>query len=334
MSAADILQGDDELDWFADVVEELEQEPHPNWHLIRFDSNAEVNPDINVKAKSALRDVMGKVSGMKDYVDAGTGNKFKKKGETYLARADVLDCADRSLRNHESSTRHSLAILDTSRVSDLTHLMILADETPEIDPDAPLWTYGVVERIDIWDPALEDELRAIDPKKIHQHLVRVIPSFPNLKELWIDNRGMLWAQKLLDKLKREESWGRRVKGTFLKGKNQAGDRDAGWNELERRALARLIRYPHNERLIKELCDARMKKYKGRWEIRESNNKRLHLELSENLSFLCFRAFAQSIKKPKVGLARLYDNSGDDSISRRLERMRPITRGIKTDGSSF
>jgi len=72
-------------------------------------------------------------------------------------------------------------------------------------------------------------------------------------------------------------------------------RDAGWAEIERLIMHRLIRYPNVLRLLQELNGAVWKMYRGNMQVRESTASN-HLDVAEGLASTAILALMHGNKR--------------------------------------
>lgn len=296
MSSGGILS-DGEGDWFAELVEHLQANPHPNVHL--FTGDGKENPKTARKLVGMVGDVFGALASTRAYADveAGETATFRRKGEDFLSRTQLDAITDQSLENHEGGSRPCVAFLDTSISGDLTSLIICEDDSHEDDDDA--FAYLATTRIDVWNPA---KLRGgvIDEAMLLAHLDEYVPRFP-LVALAVDTRLMPWASRLVREVRKSRPWGRIVQGVTWRDV----ERSAAWALFEQRALARprpRIRLQSNEQLRKELLGARRTTAPdGKLVVREPNRRRHHLDIAEGVASCCYLAHLQTLTH-RVGLA--------------------------------
>ena len=134
MSSSGLLDGS-EKDWFAQLVDKLEREPHRNAHL--YKRNRSENPDRNNAAVAVVDEVFGDLDATKHYVDIEVHNQATRKGEEFLSHREIMQTVDSRLTNQEGSAAPCVAFLDTSRTKELTNLVIVADDSDPNDPDDP-----------------------------------------------------------------------------------------------------------------------------------------------------------------------------------------------------
>ena len=285
MSSAGILDGS-ERDWFSELVSYIQANPSPNVHL--FQASYRVNPDISSEITNTVESVFGALESTKSYVTVEIENRFTRKGESLLTKAEIDACVDNGLRNHIESNKQCVAFLDTSKTKDKTSLVILSyDEERSIDP----WSQVVIERIDVWEPQKLPG-GVINPKAILEHLDLYIPLYPELKALRVDTRVMPWAIALVKQIKKTRPWGRVVDGYHGK----RAERKACWQLLHQRILTKTIRMPPHKDLRAELLAVRrVEDLDGNLDVRDANRKR-HIDVAEALSVCCYLAHLESLSQ--------------------------------------
>lgn len=330
MSSAGTVTGDSGRDWFADLVEALEEEPDKNYHLIRIDEGA--NPMKSQRTMDAAVRVLGRLPGLKGLIAAEIGNQFVGRGEDFLSKTTIRSVVDKTLANREGSARRCVGFLDTSVSGDLTSVVLMGEDDSELPPgldDAVvaggLWTRAVVERIDLWDPA-ELEGGVIDEDLVQEHLDLYVPLFPRLTKLYVDVRRMPWAEKLVRFCKSKRSWGRKIE----RFTGRDAERDAAWSLLEERIRARSIRIPNHPRLLKELgALTKKKRPDGRATVRDISRKISHAELADGLAHCCYIAHLEQIeKRTSLRAVRAKEKSQADVLNRVFRR---TVRGLTEEG---
>ena len=313
MSSSSLLEGT-EKDWFAQLVDKLEREPHRNAHLYR--RNRSENPDRNTAAVAVVDEVFGDLDATKHYVDIEVHNQTTRKGEEFLSHREIMQTVDQKLTNQEGSAAACVAFLDTSRTRELTSLVIIADDTDQDDQTAPPWDKIRVERIDVWSP---EQMRGgvIDEGAILDHLKMYMQLFPGMIDMRVDTRIMPWATRLVKIVRREfPSWGRRIQG-YNGGRME---RRAAYRILEQRIISQRIRIPHDKLLISELKAARRKmNTDGLVDIREANREKRHLDLVESLATCCYFAHLDTLQN-RTRLDRIENrNAAGRALLSRLYR---------------
>ena len=302
MSSSGILTGT-EGDWFAELIEQLKEEPDPYTHM--YTTTTATNPAIAEEATDAIQGLFGKLESTKHYIEAEIHNVSRKKGEDFLTRNEIEACIDRTLTNQAASANQCVSFLDTSIKNELTTWVILADDPPQSDEPYQAWTNTKIERIDIWDPKKMPG-HCIDETAVQEHIKAIMPSFPGMRSLWIDVRGMPWAWKLFQHFKTQcRSWGKVAQP--YRGNRQ--ERLAGYRMLEHYVLNQAITLPPNPTLHKELAVARRHiTAAGNEEIREISRKKRHLDVVESLAIACYYAHLESITTRQSLTRTMRDNS--------------------------
>lgn len=329
MSAAGIEEGKSDKDWFKDLVEHLEANPHPNYHLHRRDTRS--NPAISDTTVRAVDEVFGEMEATRDFIRAETGNQFTQKGRPFLTDGQISQVVDNRLKNSEGSTRRCVAFVDTSDTGDLTSLVILGEDERSSKP----FEYLVTERIDFWDPKDRRQVPKgiIDAETVLPHLDLLIPMFPALVALHIDTRLRPWARNLVRTIKQEKgpggnrrAWGRHVDG-WDKG---AHERAAAWEALESRVLEGTIAIPNHARLRKEIkgLKATRSGQNDRLNVQDRNRKRSHADIADALAVCCLLAHQRALKG---GGERQSDIENHPAIKALMNKTSmPVTFGLSID----
>lgn len=280
--------------WLAELVEKIEQEPHPNVHLFR--SETPLNPAKSAKIVSAITQVFGGLDSMRDYVEADMTNRWTRRGDAFVSKADLDRVIDSTLANENGGGAPCVAFLDTSVSAEKTQLVILADDT-ELSSEP--WEHVYVSRLDVWKP--EEQARGvIDDAEILRHLDMFIPMFPSLRVLCVDTRGMPWAIAMMRTIKtKKRPWS---------GIAQAWDKttglesDQGWGLLEQRIMQGRIRLPDNVDMRKEFRGVKRKPTTNRpTQVVDVNRKKSHKDITETLALCCYLAAMEQLQR-RVGLA--------------------------------
>lgn len=295
--------------WFAELVEDLRANPQPNVHL--YETSENINPDVSEKVTGTVEAVFGRLESTKSYVAIEVGNRFTRKGEDFVTRAEILQVTDRKLKNRHESGRNCVAFLDTSKVNDLTSLVI-ASEDLSVNPDP--WGHLTIERIDVWNPK-DQPGGVINPEVILRHLDDYLPLFPNMKALRVDTRAMPWAIALVRKAKREKSWGRIVDGW----NKQRAERKSSWSIFLQRILSQTITMPENKDLIAELLGVRkIEDIDGQMDIRDRNRKKRHVDIGDGIAVCCYLAHLEAIQG-RTSLKATVNQSAARDILQKLYR---------------
>lgn len=316
MSSAGEMSGGSK-DWFFNACDAAEREPSPRVYV--HQATGVVGSKVAKSTVDAMNEFFGKVEGLESFVDMETTNQARRRGESFISKAQVDVVVDNMLTNQQAGDRPAVAFLDTSLVGDLTSMVVLADDSTDTEEE---WARVVVQRIDIWDPK---QLKGgvIDDRVIEQHLDDYVPLFPFV-DIRIDTRMMPWAIQLVKRARKEKPYRRIIDGVSWR----EHERRASWTLLEQRLLARTIRLPPNPTLRKELLAARKSTdLNNRTDVREQSRRKRHLDVAESLAACCYLAHLQAIKPRGVALSATRTGM---SAGRRLVASlssRPITADL-------
>ncbi len=301
MSAAGMEEGSEEHDWFKDLVELLEEEPHPHYYLHRRDERS--NPAVSRTAVTAISDVFGRMKSTKSYALAEGKNQFTRKGEDFLTDAEIARCIDKTLQNHTGSTRPCVAFLDTSDVGELTSLVIVGQDDKSTEP----FKYMLTERIDFWRPQ-EQPNKVVDDALILKHLDMFMPMFPGLLALRIDTRLRPWARSLVKTIKSSPlpNGGRRSWAHVTDGWDRGADaRAIGYSALESAVLELRIRMQDHAVLRAEFKGVRATRgLNNALDVRDRNRRRRHADILDALSVCCLLALEHSLAPKRRTFAEL------------------------------
>lgn len=312
-SSQGLIEGG-EKDWFGELVAEILENPHPNFHL--FASNDDVNPSVSQLTVSAVEDVFSKLESTRDYIDVEVNNIARRKGDDFVTKAEIERCCDARLSNLEGSDQPSVAFLDTSTTVDKTSLIIVADDTERRRATERPWTRLVTERIDFWTPD-QFEYGIIDQAIIQAHLDRYMPTFPLLRALFVDTRIQPWAMNLVKFCRQHRGWGKRVHDF----NGNVAERNAAWEILQGHLKSQTIRLIESPELKKELMGVRAKKtLNNAMEVRDRNRSRRHADIAEGLAECCRQAFLLAIKKGGLSLAAVSQSSAKALLQRTAPRL--------------
>ncbi len=321
ISSSGLLDGN-ENDWFQELVDSAEENPHPNVHLYR--TQEVQNPSVTEKQSKFIEDVFGSLESLGSYIEVETSNVARRKGEDFVSNASIKSCKDDHLGQSEGAIEKCVGFLDTSLVGDTTSLTIVAED--KVKSHRP-WEFVSLIRIDEWEPK---KLKGgvIDPTVIQEHLDHYVPLFPGLVEILVDVRAMTWAKDLVLYNNRERRhWGMKIK-PFNGGKEE---RNVGWNQLEYRILHNKISLPNHKRLFEELRAVR-KVYglDGSYEIRDRSRKKRHADVAEGVASCCFRIYQLQIL-PQQNLRQMNDPNMNEVLQRLY---RPNVRNSKLTEDTF
>ncbi|MEK0431101.1 MAG: hypothetical protein RL139_905 [Gemmatimonadota bacterium] len=329
MSSAGLSDGAGEHDWFRELVTQLEQEPQKNYHLIRMDSGA--NPLKSSEASDALSAVFGRMESTQAHISVELGNQFARPGDDAVTEAQIKAILDKRLVNAEGSTRRSVGFLDTSDVTELTSIVIMAEEDAAPDAPAAPWARLFSERIDYWRPA-DQEGHTIDERLILAHLDVYMPLFPMLTKLAVDVRGRPWAERLVKYVTVHRPWGRRV----IRFTGRDLERVAGWSLFRQRVQARppTIRLQDHPVLRKELGGLRVKpRPDGSVDVVDKNRRRSHADIADGIASCCYLVHLEQVTA-RASLANLDGAKarGRGGAAALMDKVfRPVMRGMREDG---
>ena len=316
------VEQNSERDWFPELVDRLQKEPHPNFHL--FQSEHALNPRKNAKVIGAIHEVMGSLDSMRHYIEAETTNRWTKKGDAFLNRSDIARVTDKFLVNEEGTANPCVAFLDTSITIEKTSLVILADDrTRSTEP----WEYVYESRVDFWIPS-ELDGGVISEVEILNHLEAVMPMFTGLIELYVDTRGMPWAVGLVRKVRSAKyPWGNKVK----RWENQEHESDAGWQVLHQRIMSGTVRLQNVKEQTDEFMGLRLQRSArgGPIKVADRSRYKSHKDITESLAMCCYFINLQKLKGSGSSMAYLHNRGGDANsrVMDAVRRARPLTSGI-------
>lgn len=317
-SASGVLQGN-ERDWFAELVDDLEQNPHPNFHLFR--SAESVNPRKSTAIVGALEQVFGRLDSTKHYIDAEAGNKWTKPGEEWLTKADILRCVDNKLHNEQGCDVRAIGFLDTSRTVDKTSLVIVADD---VERSVEPWDYVYMSRVDVWDPkAMKDGV--IDEEEVERYLHTILPVYPALVTLPVDTRVQPWAIRLVKRMRQAHgvSYAKRISGW----NKQSTESNIGWNILEQRIKQKTIRLMNHGPMLAEFQGLKRKDLpNGTSIVVDRDRRKSHKDITESLALIMYLIHMETMKKRQ---------SLSDTVKRTMTlgnlRSRPMPRTFDISG---
>lgn len=322
MSSAGELSGG-QRDWFHEACEEAEQTPHPRIHVYR--ATGVINPKISTAVVNTLSDFFGKLESTRDATEIEMHGISRRKGEQFISSSELAMVVDKTLGNQMSGHRPCVGFLDTSLNTELSSLVIVADDS---DPSEDPWHRLVVEQIEVWDPKTLPQ-GIIDPDMIEAHLDACIPNFPMLA-LAVDDRNMPWAVKKLKIWRKSKPWRHIVHG--VTGHWGRAERRAGWNSLNERILSRRWRMPDHKRAQRELRTARkFRAQDNSFDVREPSRRTNHLDVAEGMASCCYMVMVQASKGGGVRLSQTGQRGRRrQSAVQALRSRGPITGGLGPD----
>lgn len=298
MSSAGLIKERSGQDWFFHLRNRLISNPDKSAHLIEIDNAALANPEFSQDSKNAAKRIFSSVQGLKELVDVEYSSEFRKEGEQFINDTDIDAAVDFLLENKTPILEPTIFFLDTSKIQHLTSLVGLSS----IPEGRKHFEKSYVSHITYWDPRERNPDKSlilpygIEPRLIEEVCDEIMPQTPNLIGLWIDCRnakGVTWAKPFVKKLKEEKKYGHLVHIVNEDyGKNF---RDAGWAEVERSIMHRLIKIPNNPRLLQELRGAVWKMYRGNIRVHESTASN-HLDVAEGLAATAVLSLMHGNKK--------------------------------------
>lgn len=333
----------EERDWFNQLIELVKEKAPWAYHL--YSTEVSSNPAVDKGITAALAEGFGEVPALKTFMDVELHNRPRRQGEDFVTDADLRRVSSAEIQNLVGSRLQCVAFLDTSWSSELTSLMVCG-----WDPQRSSDPWGCLEVLHwrIWEPKAS-KLGVIDDKAVRAHLAQVLPLFPNLRKLLVDNRGTVsWAKDLVIWANKEHArtWGRLVFGFHKRhqeGERQGqrlpgvwggeDDRALGWQVLETRIVtgSSAIMIPSKEvlpQLHKELLGVtRVARPDGGYEIRDRARKKRHADVAESLAGCCFLAYLEQTSSRRANLTAFVEGEKKD-IGREF---RPTMGGLTENG---
>lgn len=303
-SSSGIETGTD-MDWFNDLVMSQtggEGVPVANVHTFRMQESS--NPVVSSAVTSAYDAFFSQSDALKTYVDVEMHNIPRRAGADFLSNAALKAVTDSKLGKLNAIEDRCFVFLDTSTTSDLTNLVVVAEDSEKCVNEP--WEHIYVARIDRWDPA-KSANGVVDIESVRQTLLDLLPRLPNMMAMYIDVRGgITWATDMVMFLRNQgQSWSKRVCSYAAKKSfHQTLDRDTSWALLEQRVLSRKIRFPPDNGLAKELRGVQKRvRTDGTVEVRDRNRKQSHADVAESIAICCLLIFREQ-SRPRVGLSDL------------------------------
>lgn len=345
------LKTDDEMAWFEELADALEEMGHPMAHCYR--STKSSNPSVSLKVKQGYGEIFGLAPSLRVYVDVELTNRARRIGEDFVSESDIRAIVSSKLKNVNGDPRPAFGFLDTSWSSDITTLAIGVDWYHG-QPGYSSWAHLQVVHLLKWKPKKLPGGH-IDPSEVQAALDRLIPMFPNLKALLVDDRGMKWAKDLVVwNNQNRPGWGKKVKafhGRGARGLRDRGeripgvyggdeDRSIAWQMLEYRiactakpkatdkALQGLqtILVPDDPDFRAELLAVQRKiQPDGSYVIMDRSRKKRHADVAEAIAGLCMLAYYDAIT-PTASLTRV-----DSKAASRLATLKPMSSRLRPEG---
>ena len=272
-------------EWMPELITEATETPRPNIHI--FQSTESLNPRKSAKIADAMGDIFGTLPSTREYAAAEFNNQWQRRGDAFISKADVAKVTDKKLINAYQCDLDAVGFLDTSISNDLTALVLLATQD----------NYATVEqrRIDIWDPS-KMEGGVIDDDEITDHMMEILPLWPNLARLRVDTRGMPWALKMVKALRAEgfrfvDKWEERdtvaqMGYTILEQRIRRGTIKLQANKIQAREFSGLMRKVSNANTPSKVLDR--------------NRKTNHADTVYSLAVAAYLAHVEQHKKARSG----------------------------------
>lgn len=312
-SSSGIIEGT-ERDWLAEMIDLLEKEPRPNYHVFR--SDVSLNPKKSKVIMSAVEDVLSQLDSTRHYIAAEIGNTWAKKGEDFVTRMDLQRCTDKTLINCESCSDPAIAFLDTSITEEKTSLVIVADDSSKSERP---WEFIYEARLDYWIP---EHGGAINPADVLFRLDAVMPSFTRLRHMYVDTRGMPWAVQLVQDIRKSSRpWRLKVKSWTARS---TAESDAGWNALQQRIRSSppTIRLQEDKAQLAEFVNLRWKHGQrqgaNRMYVADRSRGKQHKDITESLALCCHLVAVEIMAGGGLSLGGRSRASGGIDIRRMLD----------------
>lgn len=281
-TSSGVIADDPEKDWCSELVERLEREPHPNYHLFR--SEVALNPKKSGTIVNAIGGVFGELESMSNYMAAEIGNQWTHKGDEPVDRKAIDKCTDKTLTNLSECGAECVAFLDTSLSVEKTSLVVLADDR---QPDAQPWSRVFVAHLFWWELGGG---RVIDENAVYDYLKKLMPMFSGLRTLGVDTTFSPWAKRLVKRVHDDKlPWDRKIEGWD----NHQHQNRAGRADLLTLIAEQRIRLPDCEEMRAEFRGVK-KAPKGSLDVWvDRNRKKKHADIIESLACCCyFRALEE------------------------------------------
>lgn len=315
-SASGVLGGT-ERDWLHELVEELEANPHPNYHLFMSSKwGRPLNPRKSAKVSGALESVFGKLPSTRHYMAAEFGDQWTRKGDDVISVADVKRVMDSTLHNEEGTSNRCVGFIDTSTSVEKTSLVILAEDAEKSEQP---WQHVYLSHLEYWWPGHGrlSGARQVPDADVKRCLETVLPLYPNLLDLQIDlkagvaneNPDYLWPTIMLRELRNgPERWRKTMHGW----KPDRDASDVGWDLFLGRVTEGSIRLQHSAEIldeIKGLMRAVPKSSDRRSTVTDRDRRIMHRDITQSLACACWMIARQQMRA----------RSGGQSISERVRR---------------
>lgn len=342
-SSAGKLDENPAFQWFAELVQQQAESPDPWVHLYRNDES--LNPAVAAESNRMLT-TFARVPALADVVAGESANTFSAKGSAYLTEGAVAAVINPRLAHVNGSRAPALLFLDTAQTKDLISLTVLVDDDgtapfwrrpPNAPPLAP-WSLVTLASVWTWKPseilsrgASEEQALVELVDAMLPELKRLMPLFPDARELWIDVRARPWAHELVNRIMREKPslpW-RSVTKRYQWGAKEKEIKRASFKLLEQRVVGRTIQLFDHPRIKPEIRGLKKKwlsSHPGDYEVIDAKRSVMHADVVAGLASLCERAWvlqteqrAQSIGAIERGLSPAVQKlfSRDRGLGRRM-----------------
>ncbi len=329
VSSGGVIDDSPAFKWFADLVTmlELAEKPRPMFHLFRDDDVA--NPAIAEESK-AVMEAFEDVPGISDLIRAERTNAFSQRGEVFITSSDYRRIIDPKLAHADGCIEPCVMFFDTSLKKDFLSLAVIAmddgtapfwQRPPKAGP-LPPWTLAFTPSRFMWDPKVV--FRAVDGDIVRheevawQLLQPILPNFPNVREIWVDVRGQLWAHRLVEMANASKTpWGRK----FLRYQHGSKEKEVkrnAWKIYEQRVTGRTLRTFSHPRVIKELEGLmRKKNTDGEWDVIDRSRKLMHADMLSGEAALCGRIW--ELKVQRTTAAEINERIAGESVRGVLDK---------------
>lgn len=290
------VMDDSERDWLAELIESLQQEPHPNYHV--FASEKTLNPSKSTVIMGAVEDVFGRLETTRDYVAAEVGNQWTRKGEAVVTKREIDLCTDSKLTNLIECHDPSVAFLDTSDTVELTSLVVLSWDRAKSEKP---WEHAYTSLVEVWDPAKLPR-RRVDEEEVLPYLVSRLPLYPHLVTFGVDTRGREWARLLMARARQtNQPWARLMRAWDKSDEESA----IGWNQLIARIKSQTLRMQDSPQMRKEFAGIKLSETRagGTPRVIDRNRRKSHKDVTESLAMCCYFAAQEVLKESRSSIAR-------------------------------
>lgn len=282
------------LAWFDELVEHLTEHPDPNFHLYKRDESA--NPAISSTVKGAMARVLGQLDSTRAYVEAEVHNRATRKGDDFASKIQIDRVMSTRIGNVATSARPAVAFLDTSCTGDLTSLVITLDGS--LEGEEPWSRLVGAAHLRVWDPATLPQ-GVIDEKAVEAYLRAVVPMFPGLRKIVIDDHFMPWATRLIRSLRSTVAWARLIESA---NSWRSQESQIGWGLFEEKIATERILLPESEQIRREMKGVQKRRNAdGSVVVVDRNRKVVHRDVTEAIACTCYLAHVEALRR-QLGLA--------------------------------